>query len=371
MNKVNVFMSSTSYPRTNDDWQGIFIRNIANALASNEQVNLKLWASNGPRHQLIDHVCTSKEKQWLDQLSSQGGIAHLIKNNKIKAVIQSLRLLLHLRNSYSHHLTSTDIFHVNWLQNALPLIGTSKPAVITVLGTDYKLLQLPGMITALRKVIAQRPTIIAPNAEWMEESLNQYFSDLCEVKPVAFGIDNTWYNIDRTPNSDRSIWIAVFRVTKAKIGPLFEWGESIFSNTNKELHLIGPNQENVPIPDWVHYHGSASPKVLAEEWFPKANGLITLSQHDEGRPQVMLEALASGLPIIASDLPAHTNFIEDYKTGRIVGDKNTFKESIEWILDDKNQSTISGNCREFAYDEYGTWQDCAERYLALYRKLLR
>lgn len=369
MNKINAFMSATSFPRSTQDWQGVFIRNISNALADHASVDLKLWAPDGPRHDAINYVCTPEEQLWLNYLMEQGGIAHLLKNNKLNGAIQAAKLLYVLRKSYLRYQQSTDIYHVNWLQNALPLVGNSIPLLVSVLGTDFQLLKKAGMVTALRKVFSNRNVVITPNAQWMESSLIHHFGDLATVQTVPFGIDDRWYNVERQPKADRSVWIAVIRVTKAKIGPLFEWGESIFADSNKELHLIGPNQENLEIPEWVHFHGSASPSELVNDWFPIASGMITLSQHSEGRPQVMLEAMASGLPIIASNLPAHADFIDDYQTGRLVDSKETFVEALDWMLDHNNQQYCAHNCKKLAYDEYGTWRDCAERYLYLYRAI--
>src|SRR3546814_9782056 len=88
-------------------------------------------------------------------------------------------------------------------------------------------------------------------------------------------------------------WVVVSRLTRNKIGPLFEWGQPAFASPERELHLYGPMEEEVELPGWVHYHGPASPRLLADEVFPAARGLITLSQHAEGRPQVLLEAMRS------------------------------------------------------------------------------
>jgi glycosyltransferase involved in cell wall biosynthesis len=66
-----------------------------------------------------------------------------------------------------------------------------------------------------------------------------------------------------------------------------------------------------------------TPRALLEEWFPQAAGLITLSQHDEGRPQVLLEAMAARLPVIASNLPAHRDLIRSGETGMLV-DSHSF-----------------------------------------------
>ena len=280
-----------------------------------------------------------------------------------------MTLLLRLRRAYKKHQKNTDIYHVNWLQNALPVIGLSRPCVVTVLGTDFKLLKLPGMQTALRLLLKSTPCILAPNAQWMKKPLEKYFGDLCEIIPVPFGIDDRWYQINRKPQIDKKIWVVVSRVTAAKIGDLFQWGEPVFNNNDNELHLFGPNQENLEIPEWVNYHGPVTAEQLASIWFPKASGLISLSQHSEGRPQVMLEAMASGLPIVASGIPAHRDFIAHQETGCIVSTKEEFKGAVHWLSEPDNSLNISINSRNYAREQYGTWTSCAHRYIHLYNKL--
>lgn len=368
---INIYFSATSYPRNEEDWQGVFIKHIANALAEEKNINLNVWLPDGPRNPKIIYTCSNEDKEWLMKLAQQGGIAHLLNQHRIKAIKSALTLLLKLRKTYKKHEKNIDIYHVNWLQNALPLIGTSKPCIITVLGTDFKLLKLPGMRMLLRSFLQSTPCIIAPNAEWMKLPLETYFGDICEITPVPFGIDDTWYQIERRTLASNKKWLVVSRITKAKIGNLFKWGENIFQDSDNELHLFGPNQESLNIPNWVHYHGAASSKQLSSTWFPQASGLITLSQHSEGRPQVMLEAMASGLPIIASDLPAHKDFITHKKTGYIVSSQKELEQAILNLTQKNKNSYMSKNCRLDALNNYGTWTSCANRYIKLYKKLLK
>src|SRR3546814_16128905 len=82
-------------------------------------------------------------------------------------------------------------------------------------------------------------------------------------------------------------------------------------------------EEEVELPGWVHYHGPASPRLLADEVFPAARGLITLSQHAEGRPQVLLAAMAASLPIVASDMPAHASIRANGDTGLLCNDRKS------------------------------------------------
>jgi len=299
----------------------------------------------------------------------KGGIAHILRDRGPLAAGTILRLLLNLRKMYKREIEN-DVAHINWLQNAIPLWGSSIPALISVLGSDFKLLKLQGMTSLLRRVIKQRKCLIAPNADWMVPALNKSFGDIAEIRPVPYGVDNKWFNIKRRPQKNKTfIWIAVTRLTEKKIGPLFNWGKDLFEKNN-ELHLFGPMQETLSIPEWIVYHGPVNPDELLTRWFPLCSGLITLSQHDEGRPQVILEAMAAGLPIIASDIPAHTDIIKHKVNGWIVSEAQDLKDAISFFNSPEAVSLAGNSARSWVLKNIGTWDDCADRYITAYHDLL-
>lgn len=367
--KLRSLFVSTTYPSDDKDWRGRFISNLVDSLSQIREVQLGVWAPPGVLPNNVTDCTMSTDRRWLSDLMQQGGIAHLLRTNRLRAALKALRLLALLRNAYQRS-RQIDIFHINWLQNALPLFGSATPAVIGVLGSDYKLLAIKGMPYLLRRVLKQRKSIIAPNAEWMEPTLTKHFGDISEIRPIPFGVDQRWYRITRHAfENSRSHWIAVFRITQKKIGRLFEWGKDFF-NDQQVLHLIGPMQEDVKLPDWVEYHGPASPDDLSTNWFPKAAGFITLSQHDEGRPQVILEAMAAGLPVVASDIPAHLDTIIHRKTGFIVSSVAEFIKAMTTLKDPETNKIIGNRARCWVEREVGTWQDCANRYVKAYSDLL-
>ena len=364
-------MISTSYPRDAEDWRARFVSDLVYAMVLKDQVQLHLWAPPGDMPSAVINSSTNDESIWLANLTNRGGIAHVLRTEGIRGLFVAAKLLSKLRKVYFRHKKDADIIHVNWLQNALPLWRIPKPAIISVLGSDYGLLRFTGMIPLLRKVFQQRHCILAPNADWMLKGLEMYFGDIAEIRYIPFGVKDMWFNMRRNPDPQKKrIWIAVLRVTEKKIGPLFSWGEKIFGNEN-ELHLLGPMQEQMTIPKWVHYHGPTNPIALHDQWFPEAAGLITLSDHDEGRPQVMLEAMAAKLPIIASDIAAHRNIIEHRQTGWIAQTSEDFQEGLGWLTDSHNNMITGLAASEWVRKHVGTWDDCAERYLAAYEKLTR
>ena len=146
-----------------------------------------------------------------------------------------------------------------------------------------------------------------PNAGWMQARLTELFGDVAEIRPNPFGVTPAWFDMRRQIGEPRE-WLVVTRITRKKLGDLLRWGKGLFG-PHRRLRLLGPMQEDIALPAWIEYGGPTNPDNLRQQWFPGAAGLLTLSRHDEGRPQVMIEAMAAGLPVIASRIPAHADLI--------------------------------------------------------------
>jgi len=368
-NPPRVLLVSTSYPASATDWRGRFIADMARTLAEMQQLRLALWAPPGELPESVVDAATIEEAAWLGRLMEGGGIAHRLRTRGPLALWTIYGLLTRLRKVYRR--SDADLIHVNWLQNAIPLAGGSKPVLVTVLGTDFGLLNLPGMVSLLRRSLRGRAAILAPNAQWMAAELNRNFGAIAAVRPIPFGVDEPWFKVQRTAaDAPPYRWLAVTRLTRGKLGPLFEWGKAAFRN-GRELHLFGPRQEaGIEIPDWVHYHGPTHPQELREVWLPQAAGLITLSRHNEGRPQVVLEAMAACLPVIASVLPAHNDVISHLNTGMLVDSPAALAEALGFLAAKHNNRDMGESARAWVLANVGSWRDCAQRYLAAYQALL-
>lgn len=368
---LRVLMLASSYPRTDTDWRSRFIKDMLESVASagNKGDTVAYWGPTGPLAAGIRLAASSDEQRWLDQLTDSGGLAHLLRHRPLDGLLRAAKFLSLVRRACLRERSGYDVFHVNWLQNVLGLPRGPQPALVTVLGSDFGLLRKAGVAHLLRLALRQRRCILAPNAGWMKPRLIALFGDVAEVVPVPFGVSASWYSLTRQSLPGPRRWLVVARVTRAKIGPLFDWGKAVFGG-NDELHLLGPLQDQLAIPDWVHYHGPTHPDALRNDWFPNATGLITLSEHDEGRPQILLEAMAAGLPVVASAAPAHRDVIDDGKTGFLVADEPTFRHAMAELADPDTATRIGNAARTWAQTYIGTWNDTGGRYRALYLKLL-
>ncbi|MEN1957586.1 glycosyltransferase family 4 protein [Luteimonas changyuni] len=357
------------YPRNASDFRGVFMRNVLFALARTPGVRVVAFTPPGELPPRVVQAATAEESEWLGSLVEAGGISHAMRSGGVRALLAPVRMLKMLAQGFRRH-PEVDAYHINWLQSAIPLPSDGKPALVTVLGNDLRLLRLPTVAWWIRRALRGRPAAICPNAQWMVEPLQRAFGDIAYVEAVSFGIDPHWFGIRREPPSDApQRWLAVSRLTVEKLGPLFEWSAPMFADGQRELHLYGPMEQEVEIPSWVHYHGPAAPSQLAEEVFPHATGLLTLSRHAEGRPQVMLEAMAAGLPIIASRTEAHSSLVDDGVTGMLVEDEAGFAAALHALEDPERNHDAGAAARARVACDPGTWDDCIGRYRTIYARL--
>lgn len=367
---MKVLVAASSFPRSIDDWRSRFILDMVASLAAPRGTHdeVSYWGPPGPIPEGVRDATPAADARWLDRLMKDGGLAHLLRSSPLAGVQASIGFLLRLRKALRAERGRQDVLHLNWLQNVLALPAGPEPVLVTVLGSDFGLLNNPLVRSLVRIGLARRRCLVAPNAGWMVAPLRDALGGSSEVQAIPFGVSTGWYEVQRKPDHPRR-WLVVARVTRAKIGPLFEWGENIFHGGD-ELHLLGPMQDPLKIPGWVHYHGPTHPEELLQRWFPTAAGLLTLSRHDEGRPQVVLEAMASAMPVIASRQAAHEDIIRHGETGFIVGSPAELKAAVDEMSEPTHATRVGEAARAWAAQNIGTWTDTAMRYRAQYQRLL-
>lgn len=96
--------------------------------------------------------------------------------------------------------------------------------------------------------------------------------------------------------------------------------------------------------------------------------VVAASGDQEGLGLVAAEALASGCPVVAHDLPAVRDLVLDGRTGRMVPPKDTaaLADAIDTLLAQPEQAaTLAADGRRYILDNY-SWEAVAGRYRRLY-----
>ena len=85
----------------------------------------------------------------------------------------------------------------------------------------------------------------------------------------------------------------------------------------------------------------------------------------------MIEAMAAGLPVIASRIPAHADLIRHGETGWLVDSRDELAEALREAETPSAAAEITARARSRIRETIGTWDDYARRCLTAYTSLLQ
>jgi glycosyltransferase involved in cell wall biosynthesis len=118
--------------------------------------------------------------------------------------------------------------------------------------------------------------------------------------------------------------------------------------------------------DQVQFHGWAARPALPA-WYRRAH-LFVFPSFEEGMPNALLEALASGLPLLATDIYGNRALVRPGENGLLVppGDAAAFAQALATLLADPAGRAAMGQASRRLAVPYG-WAAVAAAYHALLR----
>ena len=122
--------------------------------------------------------------------------------------------------------------------------------------------------------------------------------------------------------------------------------------------------------DRVTFHGWLAPADVPERY--AAADALVLPSFAEGSPNVILEAMAAGLPVVASDAPGCREAVRDAETGLLVpvGDVAGLRRAFDHLARDPDERAGLGAAGRRAAEQI-SWTRVAERHLALFERVVR
>ncbi len=94
------------------------------------------------------------------------------------------------------------------------------------------------------------------------------------------------------------------------------------------------------------------------------------SRH-EGMSNVVLEAMASGLAVIATDIAGNQELVVPNETGYLVAkeSEDDLYQALEFALKNRQQLKLMGCNARRRVEQHFSWSSTAKQYLALLKKL--
>lgn len=120
--------------------------------------------------------------------------------------------------------------------------------------------------------------------------------------------------------------------------------------------------DDLGIRDVVRFYGWASREELPA-LYQQAN-IFVLPSFDEGMPNVILEAIASGLPVIATDIKGNEELVEGGKNGFLYREQEDLARLLVQMISDPARAATMGECSREKSKEY-SWSSVARSYVNL------
>ena len=227
------------------------------------------------------------------------------------------------------------------------------------------------------KVIWKNADALVANSEGLQKMAYDFYKKK-SVNIIPNGVDSEFFCPGEKEKADRFDILFVSRLIERKgLQYVLPQLKDIQNGTEKTVHLTvvgdGPFKSNLEqmavdlnIQDMVSFEGGKTKEELIP-YYQKADVFI-LPSEKEGMPNVVLEAMASGLPIIMTPCEGSKELVQG--NGKICNVDN-FKNEIEKMLSNKELLIKYGReSRKMALEQF-SWNIISDRYMKLYLKLER
>src|SRR3989344_1138092 len=274
---------------------------------------------------------------------------------------------------------------------------------------------LPGLLAPFIRYFLKKPTIFTVHGTrmfeknpkcsfgfWLEKiiltkikydlviSVTQAFKKIRNINKQSFSLSK---NIQVIPNGidikkfenikvkkapyPKILWVGRFDKVK-RVEDLIKAIENVIEKIpNAKLTLVGYGYEEeklkkltkkLKLEGHVIFAGKKIDDDLIREY--KSSHLFILPSASEGQPITLLEAMACGLPIIATKTGGIPEIIKDNVNGLLVppnGD-NDLANAIIWCLTNKNDFGKKGHSKVAKMD---SWDEIANKTLSVYRNVTK
>jgi glycosyltransferase involved in cell wall biosynthesis len=394
-----LFLTQT-YPRFSGDTAGPFIRDLALGLArGGDRVTVlaphaeglaEAWDEGGVE------VVTFRYAPEAWEVLGYGRTLEADERVKARAALATPLYALTLRRAVRQQLRRRrfDLVHAHWIVPngviAAAVCGSAAPLAIGLHGSDVFLAEKPGVRRLARWALRQARLLTGCSPELVErvralgggESFPEERS-----RVIPYGVDIAAFS---PAPARREIWRARLGIpaeaplilgvgrmaTKKGFQVLLEVLPGLLA-AQPEAHVVlaggGDLLERFAAaasawPGRVHLPGSVLRDTLPD-LYRAADLFVLPAVHDskgnvDGLPNVILEAMASGLPVVASGISGIPLAVEDGRTGLLVPEREPRRllDALLRLLGDRGVAREMGERGRRKAENELTWDAVAARY---------
>ncbi len=396
---MKVCFVTTSFVRSASDHYARFVYEQAKSLREAEPgISIVVVAPHAPglaNCETIDGLEVRRIRYfWPERLQRLAyrheGLFETLSSSWL-ALVQLPCLLLALMLGLFSATRGATVIHAQWVPTAAIalIVGMLRgiSVVVSVRGADLNSARKSPFGRWLTRAVINRVSYVVTVSDEFRDLL---LTELACRKPVVAlynGVDTTQFHPRDMDACRRELGLPAETPIVLYVGSLIERKgvanliEALapgVSATPVEAYLAGEGSQRATLEelaghgdtcDRVHFLGAVA-KDRVHLWMGAADMLV-LPSYSEGRPNVVLEALASGTPVVASAVNGTTELIRDGEDGLLFrpGDVAGLRACIVRMLAEpelKTRMAVRGPQRIASLGL--SWPDHGRRLLAIYRE---
>lgn len=393
MNKSpRVLFLTSSFPVPGYPASGVFVFQLADSLGSH--CNLDVLTPDSDFNSDRDNSNVSKDfhitrfryapKKIQKLFHKPGGLPEAIRSDKWTFITLPLALFSMTYQIFKLS-RNIDLIHANWSLTAVLALFSKmllrKPVIVTFRGSDISLANNNIIAKQLvRLCIKYCDQLVCVNSSMQQALIDYYHCPRKILSVIPNGVSEEFTDLPLKQNYSEPIkFIFIGNLTKNKsVDVLLKTLESL-DGINFQFNIIGSGPEeqylknlsdSLGITGKVYFLGQCLPEKIPH--LLQDSDIFLFSSKSEGRPNVLLEAMAASKVILASKISGVTDLISDNKTGLLYtpGDQAELRSLINMVANNQEYAHQLGKqARNYISDSGLTWNQCAKQYLSLYKKV--
>jgi glycosyltransferase involved in cell wall biosynthesis len=379
---------TTSYPLRETDWAGVFIRRLYAAFGYTNVSVVCPAVDRPPDPSPLPHVrvhaARYAPRAWQTLAQRSGGVAPGLKRRPWRFAL--LPGMLVSMGVATWRLAKTGgLIHANWAvcgAIAAPVAWVRRvPLVTTLRGDDVNRAAKPGIDRWLLKVTCHCSSIVVCVSDAMAVSLKALVPGVTtKVHVVRNGVDDAFLTVPRRQceaSEPMHIGAAGSLIPRKGFDVLLAAIHGI-RHLNVRVSIIGAGPEEPALRDMcsrlgldgcVAFLGELPPTAMPG--FFSTLDVFVLSSRSEGRPNVVIEALAAGVPVVSSSLPGVEGLVTDATGWRVpVDDATALAAALEVACKDPAGLWARGAAARANMLADGGWARAAAEYEALFARAI-
>ncbi|MCO5097923.1 MAG: glycosyltransferase family 4 protein [Rhodocyclaceae bacterium] len=391
---LDLLVLTTSYPLEVESTSGIFVARLVQhypadvraVVLTPSDTRLRAVSPGGTEAAVRMFRYAPRRLQVLAH--DPGGIPAALKRNRWAYLLVPLFLL----SMFLHIIwraRAAQLIHANWAICGLiaGLAGRflGKPVITTLRGEDVMRTRRAGLDRLILFGCLKLSNRVVAVSEEIRSWIRSTFPSCADrISLIENGVEPAFFEAgeSRIINAGqcfRLLYIGSL-IPRKNVDLILQAIEKLDRGVDVRLTIVGDGAERPRLEALAHRLGIAQ-KVrftgqIAPDGIPdllvEADAFI-LASRSEGRPNVVLEAMASGLPVIATDIPGVGELVVTHETGLLfpVGGIDRLAACIQMLASNPALSRALGaNARRFMIERGLTWDNAARNYHRLFIELI-